>query len=103
MSLLDRLTGAEEPRIPAHNFSAALVGIADAQFTRAQVETFFGIGTTGTDKTQMDTIVNGYVAAADKGRYLTSLHAILIMAEMDGYTPSAADVNAWLTAAQAPY
>lgn len=103
MSLLDRLNGTEEPRIACHQFYSALVGLADGQVTRGQIESLFGIADTGTDATELTAIISGYQGAADKGRYLTALHAVFMLLENEGYTLTKAQVNTWLTAAQSAY
>lgn len=103
MSLIDRLSGAEDPRIPCHQFYAALVGLADSQVTRAQVESLFDIADTGTDATELTAIISGYQSAVDKGRYLTALHSVFMLLEHEGYTLTKAQVNAWLTAAESAY
>jgi len=103
MALLDRLKGDEEPEIAVHQFYAHLVGLADGQLTRSELETLFNIGTTGVDKTQLDVMINGYTAAADKGRYLTAVHAIFMLIEHDDFTLSNGQITSWLSAAEAAY
>lgn len=104
MSLLDRLKGDEDPHISAHQFWAALVALADGQTTRAQVETTFNIATTGADKTELDFVINGYQAAVDKGRYLDALHAVFSLLENGDFPAlTKAQIQAWLTAAEAAY
>ncbi len=107
--LLDRLSGDVEPealspdnKISVHAFYGALVGLADGQITRAQIEAHFGIPTTGEQASQLTTIIAGYQAAADKGRYLTAAHGIFMLQE-SGIGLSKGAVNTWLTAAEAAY
>lgn len=110
VTLLDRLKGdvPDDPQTPAdekisaHYFYSALVGVADGQFTRSQVETKWSIGTAGTDKAQLDIIFNGYAAAVDKGRYLNALHAVFMLIE-SGEALTSAQITDWLTAAEAAY
>jgi hypothetical protein len=103
MALLDRLRNQEEPHISGHRFYGAMVGLADGTWTRSEIETFFGLSTTGQDKAQLDKIINGYLAAADKGRYLTAVHAIGLLVDDADYTLSNAEIDSWLTAAEAAY
>ncbi len=103
MSLLDRLSGTQEPRIPAHQFFAALVGLADGQVTRAQVEALFAIPSSGVDKVELDFVVNGYQSAVNKSRYQTALHSIFLLLEHPDYALNKAQIQAWLTAAELPY
>jgi len=103
MSLLDRLKGDEEPKVPAHQFFAALVRVADGEMTRAELETLFSIATTGQDKAQLDVMFNGFTAAADKGRYLDAVHAIFMLLENQDFSLSNAEITSWLAAAEASY
>ena len=100
--LMDNVPQDSPERISAHYFYAAMVGVADAQFTRGQLESHFDIASTGTDKTQLDFIFSGYQNAADKGRYLNALHAVFMLKE-SGVSLSQAQVTEWLTAAESAY
>lgn len=102
MALLDRLRRTEEPFISVHQFYAGLVAVRDGVITRAQLETFFGLSSTGADKTQLDTIIAGYTAAADKHRYLEALHAMFMLLPVVPGGLSTAQITAWLTTAEAP-
>jgi len=104
MALLDRLKGEEDPNISPHEFWGALYAFADGQTTRAEIESIFGLSTTGPDATQLDTLVNGYTAAVDKQRYLNAVHGVFVLIENDDYiTPTNAQIVAWLDAAGATY
>jgi hypothetical protein len=54
MALLDRLTGDEEPKLPSHQFAAAMEEWAQGQMTRAQVIAAFSIS--ASEETQLDAI-----------------------------------------------
>jgi len=83
-------------------FWAALVGLADGQFTRTQIENKFNIETSGTDKAQLDAIITGYQNAVNKPRYLSAVLALFILMEQ-GVRLTNAQITQWLTAAQADY
>ena len=105
--LLDRLSDnlseeESDQHISAHPFYSAMVAVADGVFTRTQLENHFNIGTTGADKTQLDFIVNGYINAVDKGRYLNACHAVFMLIE-SGVNLNKTQIQDWLTAAQASY
>lgn len=124
MSLLDKLQGKEQPDVPVHPFFSALVGLADGQLTRAEIETAFGIETTGTDATELDFLINTYtgIVADDfsvignantraafeqlsvrikQRRYLDAVHSIFMLTEVAEFNArfSKAELQAWLTAA----
>ncbi len=123
MSVLDRLKGDEEPKIPVHYFYGALIGLADGQITRAQIEAGYEIGTTGADAVEMDFLITTYnnivadpfasvgnaqirQALQDidlkvkQQRYLNAVHAIFMLTESDEFnTITKAQAQAWLTLA----
>ena len=104
MALLDRLQGEEEPKIPAHQFYASLVAVADGQLTRTQLENLWTLSSTGQDATELDVIFNGYTAAADKSRYLTAVHAIFMLVEDENFPVlTGSQITTWLSAAEAAY
>ncbi len=126
MSLLDRMLGTERPRISSHQLYAALLALDAGEITRAQIESGFNIATTGTDKTELDFVINTYtgivsddfsavgdvtIRTALEGlsvrskqeRYLGTLHAIFMLTEHSSFfeTFTKADVQTWLTNAAA--
>lgn len=90
MALVDRLRGAEDPKIPVHQFWAGMVEIALGEVTVAQFKTFFDL--TGQDATDFDFIVSAYQASSNQERFLQLMHVIFLLAEQDtpGYNTSAA-------------
>lgn len=102
MSLINRLKHEEDPRISAHQFYSSLVGLALGQVTRAQVESFWNIGTTGADKTELDFIINNYTSAVNKEKYLNALHCVFLLLEATdetGFDMTKGQIQTWLTAA----
>ena len=100
MALLDRLRRVEEPFISVHQFYAGLVAFRDGVITRSQLETFFGLASTGPDMAQLDTIINGYASAVDKHRYLEAVHAMFMLLPVVPGGLSTAEITAWLTTAE---
>lgn len=121
MSLLNRMIGTEQPNISAHQFSSALLGLADGRLTRGQIETAFNIATTGADATELNFIIDTYTGVLPddfssvpnaptrgalendslrrkRNRYLQTLHAIFLLTEHDSFTLAftKADVQQWL-------
>lgn len=94
MSLIDRLVGSEDPGISSHMFFGALALFADGELTRSEVEAAFSIATTGTDKTELDFLVNTYTGitgtavevALKQRKFLDTLHAIFLLTEHDSFT-----------------
>ena len=99
MSLIDRLSGTEAPRIPAHQFYAGLTAFADGQVTRGQIETLFTIAATGADKSELDALIAGYQAATDKLRWPNALHCVFMLLERPGATMTKTQISDWLEAA----
>lgn len=112
IDLLDRLSGTpgdendpEDNKIPTHQFYAALVALADGKLTRGQIETYFNIPTTGSQSTQLTTIINNYTGISGGGatdrqiKYLDRLHIIFMLIETQQgqnlFTKT--EINTWLT------
>ena len=126
MSLLDRLMGSEEPHLSAHLFYGALVGMGDGQLTRGQIEAGFDIEIVGSDKTELDFLINTFTGIVSddfsavgnvtirtaleglsvnikREHYKGTLHAIFMLMEHDAFsdTFSKADIQTWLLASVA--
>jgi len=93
MALIDRLTGAAEPKIPVHQFWAGMVELSHGEITVAQFKTYFNL--TGDDATDFNWLVAKYQASANKAEFVELMHAIFMLSEMDtpGYT-SESDITA---------
>lgn len=89
----------QEQKIPAHQFYASVCAVADGVLTRAQFEALYNMSANDPDLT---TLITGFQAAADKGRYLNAIHCIGL-AEEAGYNINRATALSWLTNAQAAY
>jgi hypothetical protein len=80
MSLLDRLTGIEEPKLPVHQFWAALTEYAAGKITEANILDAFDI-LSGTDLSEWQWLVGKYVASTNKSSFIEKIHVIFILAE----------------------
>jgi len=89
MSLLARLNGDEEPKIPVHQFWAGMKEIALGEVTVAQFKTYFEL--TGVDGTDFDWLVGKYTASTDQELFIELLHVIFVLAEVKtpGYANTA--------------
>ena len=92
MSLIDRLSNDEDPKIPVHQFYAALAEYAAGAITRAGLVSYFQMS--AEDETELDALIADYQAApADrKQEFLEFVHRIFILAEVKapGYDTKAA-------------
>lgn len=100
MSLIDRLSGAEDPHISSHQFYSALLALRDSVIDRTQMEALFDIATTGDDATELDFIIDSYNIALDKHRYVEALHAVFMLLERNDFNLTKGQVQAWLTTAR---
>lgn len=89
MSLIDRLTGAEMPKIPVHQFWAGMIETSLGEVTVAQFKIYFDI--TGDDATDFDWLIGKYNASANKERFIELMHAVFLLSEKQtpGYTDQA--------------
>ena len=105
MSLLDRLRGTEQPKIPSHAFQAAMSEWADgaAGFSRATIISGFEL--TVDDETELDQLKAIYDSAntnAKKQRLLKTFDNIVMLAEDfndSGFYGTKALINARLNEA----
>ena len=81
MSIIDRLSGVEEPKISAHHLFGALTLMANGDITRGEIEVGMGISATGTDATELTFMINTGAGATDRQKYLNTLHAIFLLQE----------------------
>lgn len=83
MALLDRLIGTEEPKIPVHQFMAALAEYKRSALTGAQIVSAFGLSAGETTALQ-SFLDNLDGATIDRGL----VHDVLLLAENGYYTKS---------------
>lgn len=85
MSLVERLMGVEEPKIPVHDFFAAAMEIIAGRLTAIQVKTALGLDASA--QTEFDTLAatapsgNTATALANKALWVHSMHSVFILAE----------------------
>lgn len=105
MSLLDRLRGIEEPKIPSHQFQAAMSEWADgaAGFSRATIISGFQLKLA--DEAELDALKAIYNSAntdKKKARLLKAFDSIVMLAEDSndsGFYTTKAEINARLNQA----
>ncbi len=81
MALLNRLRGTEEPKLPVHQFQAALSEWQEGGMTRAQVLTAFSI--TSAEEAQLDQVKALYQNAVDRTRFRKVFDNVLLLAEIN--------------------
>ena len=103
VSIIDRLSGAEDPKISAHHLFGALTLLANGDITRAEIETGMDIATTGTDATELTFMINTGSGATDRQKYLNTLHAIFLLQEKKEFVAqyTKTELQAMLTSAAA--
>jgi hypothetical protein len=85
VALVERLMGLEEPKIPVHDFFAAVQEIISGRLTAAQVKTALGLNSAG--QTEFDTLAatapsgTSATALANKALWIHSMHSVFILAE----------------------
>lgn len=79
MSLLDRLSGSEKPKLPVHQFWAALVEWVENEITRQELIDNFGI--TSEDETELDWLKTKLDASSDKPNFMHHVHSLFMLAE----------------------
>jgi len=84
MSLLDRLSGAQEPKLPVHQFWASLSEYAGGHISEADIQSAFGL-TGGDDLTEWEWLRDKYIASTDKPGFVESMHTIFMLAEKSLY------------------
>ena len=103
MSIIDRLSGAEEPKISAHHLFGALTLMANGDITRGEIESGLNIATTGGDANELTFMINTGGGAVDRQKYLNTLHAIFLLLEKKEFVAhySKTELQAMLTSAAA--
>lgn len=97
MALLDRLRGAEDPKIQVHQFQAAMADWAiggTGAMTRSDVINYFSI--TPGEEAQLDALQQIYADAVTNGRqdvFREAVHGILMLAEVDVFYFTAAQIQ----------
>ena len=101
MSIIDRLSGVEAPKISAHHLFGALTLMANGDITRGEVEVGMNISTTGTDATELTFMITTGASAVDRQKYLNTLHAIFLLQEKKEFVAhyTKAELQAMLTSA----
>lgn len=105
MSLFDRLRGAERPKIPSHQFQAAMSEWADGAAGFSRTTIIAGFQLTADDETELDALKAIYdLANTDKkrARLLKAFDNVLMLAEDSndsGFYTTKAEINARLTQA----
>lgn len=92
MSLLDRLSGADpDNKLPVHQFFGSLVLYSNGTFgnptsasAKQALKDEWGV-TGGADLTEFDAMIASYTAAADKNKWLETIHSIFMLAEQDRF------------------
>lgn len=81
MSLLDKLTGAGQVKVPVHQFWASLYEMAAGEKTKADIMAAFNLQPGTDDETELDFLINKYNASADKPKFVESIHVLFMLAE----------------------
>jgi hypothetical protein len=103
MGLLNRLTGAEQPKLPVHQFQAALFEWELGAVTRADVITAFGI--TVPEETELDWLKARYLDAVTNGKrdeFKQVVDNVLLLAEQSLFYTNQSEVQTRLVAASGP-
>ena len=79
MSLLDRLSGAEKPKIPVHQFQAAVDLWALGLVTRTNIINEFGLSVA--EEGDLDFLKTKFDAALNKQAYIKGLDSLFLLAE----------------------
>jgi len=79
MSILDRLSGLERPRLPVHQFWAAFVEWTDTKISRQDFITTFSI--TADEESELDWLKGKLDAAPNKSEFLHYIHSLFMLAE----------------------
>lgn len=82
MSLIDRLSGVQQPKLPVHQFWSAFVEYSLGQQDTSALKSAFGIVDTE-DVNEFDWLVSKYDASANKERFLNLLHSLFCLAEQN--------------------
>lgn len=105
MSLLDRLRGTEKPKIPSHQFQAAMSEWVDGAVGFSRVTIISGFQLTSSDEAELDALKTIYDSAntsAKKQRLLKAFDSIVMLAEnsnVHGFYTTKAAINARLNQA----
>ncbi len=83
MALLDRLSGKEEPKLPVHQFQAALRLWQLGEVTRSQVISEFDV--TAGEESDLDFLKSKSQAATDKSQFGNIIDAMLMLAEGENF------------------
>lgn len=84
MSIIDRLSGEQLPKLPVHQFWASMCEFADAAITEQDIKDAFGI-IDGDDLTEWEWLRNKYIASIDKPMFLMRVHILFMLAEKKMY------------------
>ncbi len=79
MSLVDRLAGIEQPKLPVHGFWAALVEFSQSEINKAGIVTKFDLS--AGEQTELDWLITRYQASTNKTKFERLMHVIFILAE----------------------
>lgn len=80
MSLLDRLSGTEEPKLFVHQFWAAMSEYAESVITEQELMSAFNISSP-TDLTEWTWLKNKYLSSTEKEGFLIKVHTLFMLAE----------------------
>lgn len=95
MSLIDRLIGLEDPKIPTHQFMAALAEFGRGAFTRTQVVSAFqndpNFLVQTSELNQLDDFLDQIDPAlvpgeGDRTLFRMAVHDVLMLGEQESYT-----------------
>ncbi len=82
MSLIDRLSGTQKPKLPVHQFWAAFVEYSLGQKTSQDLKDVFGI-IDQEDINEFDWLVGKYGASSNKERFVELMHSLFCLAEQN--------------------
>jgi len=80
MSLINRLSGTQKPKLPVHQFWGAFVEYSLGQKTAQQVADAFGL-VDQEDVDEFNWLVSKYDTSSNKERFLNLLHSLFCLAE----------------------
>lgn len=87
MSLLDRLSGTQDPKLPVHQFWGSLVEWTQGEVTRQNVIDAHNISVA--DETDLDWLKGKIDASANTVNFMHNIHSLFMLAEDNLYGYSA--------------
>lgn len=84
MSIVNRLTGTELPKLPVHQFWASMVQYANGRITEVQLKAQCEI-LSAEDIAEWNWLKGKYQASTNKPNFLQSMHILFMLSEYSWY------------------